>query len=116
MAESYEHNLGDHEDPLPGPTWTVGIVGGVALAVSLLGVSALLYDMMGEERQVKILDAEVPTAVEVLHAQQLQRLQGPPRLELRPGNLEGEASLVIPIEDAMRLVVQEAQGQSPPAP
>ena len=44
MSDAYEHNPGDHEDPLAGPTWTLGITGIELFAVSVLGVAAIFYD------------------------------------------------------------------------
>ena len=42
MSHEYlEHNPGDHEDPLAGPTWTVGIIGTVMFVVTVLGVASL---------------------------------------------------------------------------
>ena len=39
---------------------------------------------------------------------QLARLDGPPRRELRLENPEGEESIVIPLDEAMNLLVTEA--------
>ena len=50
MHEVYEHNPGDHEDPLPGPTWILGILGSGLLGVVVLGVTALFFN--ADERMI----------------------------------------------------------------
>jgi hypothetical protein len=103
MTDTFEHNPGDHEDPLAGPTWTISFIGVALLAVSMLGVAALFYDVEGIERDVKVLAVPVEE-VATMRAAQEARLAGPVRLERR---IEGEDSLVIPIEQAMEAVVSE---------
>lgn len=105
MTDTFEHNSGDHEDPVAGPTWTVSIVGAVLFVASVLGVAALYYDVLAEEEVVKVYE---PAEAEIaeLQKQQLARLEGPIRNEIRLG-AEGGA-LVIPIEQAMELIVEEA--------
>ncbi|MBT8486961.1 MAG: hypothetical protein HKO59_13640 [Phycisphaerales bacterium] len=107
MSDTFEHNPGDHEDPLAGPTWTVGIVGAVMLAVSVLGTAALYYDMRTQEEEEKVLSQPVLERA-VLDDEQGARLDGPYRIERRPENVDGDPSVVIPIEDAMAIVVREA--------
>ena len=106
MSDVFEHNPGDHEDPLAGPTWTIALILVVLMAVSLLGVAALYYDAVDAERAVKVLDLPVYD-VELARVTQEARLQGPVRLERR---IEGEDSLVIPLDQAMDLVVEEGFG------
>lgn len=102
MSETFEHNPNDHEDPLAGPTWTIGIIGVILLAVSLLGLTALFYDRTDLELDVKVL--EVPSiALDEMRAVQSERLAGF-RLEKR---VPGEESLVIPIERAMEIIVRQ---------
>ena len=103
MTDIQEHNTGDHEDPLPGPTWTVGVIGVVLLAVSVLAVAALFYERASVEREIKVLSQ--PTIyLMAVNAEQLAHLEGPVRIESRS---EDEDSLVIPLEDAMTLTVRE---------
>lgn len=109
MSDSYEHNPGDHEDPLAGPTWVVGIAGFALVAVCALGVAALMYGVFDREVEIKVDDQPV-IAREIVRAEQHARLEGPPRREIRTENPDGEESLVIPIEEAMSIVVAEAAG------
>ncbi len=103
MDDPFEHNPTDHEDPLAGPTWTIGIIGMVLLAVTVLAVAAVFYDFDTAEREIKIETA--PTkAVEQLAAEQRLRLAGM-RRERRVG---GEEAVVIPIDLAMELMAHEA--------
>ena len=103
MSDYIEHNPGDHEDPLAGPTWTIGIIGVILLAVTLLGLAALFYSTADGEIDEKVLSVAGGTLDE-MEAEQEARLTGV-RLEKR---VEGEDSLVIPIERAMELLVEEA--------
>ena len=108
MTDTYEHNPGDHEDPLPGPTITIGLIGIALLVVSVLGVTTLLYQVTDQEYEKKVVDQRVnigPPELEKLNSEQLARLAGPARRELRPENPAGQESLVIPIEDAMAKLV-----------
>lgn len=98
----------DHEDPLSAPTWVVGIVGGVIFVACVLGVSGLLYDLLGVRRGEVVLDATQGKPVDRLTEAQLARLEGPARRELRPDSPEGDASIVIPIEDAMQLLIEDS--------
>lgn len=117
MTEVFEHNPGDHEDPLTGPTWIIGFLGSVLLAVIVLGLTALVYNAQHEETQIKIIQRD-PQELENLRAAQTARITGEPRwVEV----LEGEKvvqHLVIPIDQAMQLVVNEAPrpaaGAAPP--
>ena len=105
MTNPLEHNPTDHEDPLAGPTWTIGIVGIVLLAVTVLAVSAVYYDIDAAEREAKIEIAQT-SDFERLAAEQRVRLTG----MRRERRADGEDAVVIPIDLAMELVVQEAGG------
>jgi hypothetical protein len=108
MSEIYEHNQGDHEDPLSGPTWTVGVVGVILLVVICLGTAAIFYSVFAAELDRKVIN-QPHLEYEQNRAENLERLDGPPRYELRPDLPEGEKALVIPIEQAMSAMAQEAQ-------
>ncbi len=103
MNDPLEHNPTDHEDPLAGPTWTIGIVGMVLLAVTVLAVAAVFYDVDIAEREIKIEIAPT-SAFEQLAAEQRLRLAG----MRRERRADGEEAVVIPIDLAMELIVQEA--------
>ena len=113
MSDYYEHNPGDHEDPLPGPTWLIGFIGVVLLVVVVLGVTALYFDTETEEATVSVLQT-TPMELEELDAQQLARLEGPPRWEVEVA--EGSVTarrIVIPIDEAMERIVVEMGRQAP---
>ncbi|MBX3374013.1 MAG: hypothetical protein KF817_09265 [Phycisphaeraceae bacterium] len=112
MSDHSEHNPSDHEDPLAGPTWTVGIAGILLLAALVLGGTALTYQVRGRE-QARVQVAPAVAAVEALRAEQRGRLAGPARRELRDDSESGEPALVIPIDAAIDLVVRDAAGQRP---
>jgi hypothetical protein len=114
MTDTYEHNPNDHEDPVAGPTWTVSIVGAVLFVVSVLGVAALYYNVVSEEEVAKRYEdppadetRQKPlTDLQQLDREQLARLDGPVRIERRVEVPEG--ALVIPIDQAMELIIEEA--------
>jgi len=110
MMHQPEHNTGDHEDPIAGQTWMVSFVGTALLIVIFLGLTALYYNYAATEAEAMIIDRE-PAQFNALTAAQLAQLQGVPRWEERQaeGAEEGvmDRHLVIPIDQAKRLVVEE---------
>ena len=105
MNDSLEHNPGDHEDPLAGPTWAVSFVSIGLFVAIVLGVTALAYTMRDAEIRTAVIDQ--PNAqVEGLKAAQNARLTAPPHRELRAEN-GGDPAIVIPIDEAMRRIAQE---------
>jgi hypothetical protein len=120
MSEVFEHNLGDHEDPLTGPTWIVGFLGAVLLTVITLGLTALFYNAKRDEEQAKVIHRD-PMELLNLQSEQHARIADPPRWVEREIRVEGSEkpqvvrTLTIPIDHAMQLVVNE-QGQQTQAP
>ena len=110
MTEVFEHNPdpSDHEDPLTGPSWYVGLVGGLILVVTLLGLTALYYnEKAGEAQSPEKFVAKIPAELKKLRDGQRERLTSPAHREVRDEAGEQITALVIPIEDAMHLVVKE---------
>jgi hypothetical protein len=107
MSETSEHNIGDHEDPLPGPTWIVGLLGVVLLVVIGMGLTALYYNAMQHEDTKKFVDPD-PGELVNLRTAQLARLGGTPHWE-QSKNADGKdvKALIIPIDQAMQKVVQD---------
>lgn len=109
MSDHFEHNANDHEDPDAGSTWTVGFVGAFLVPATMLGVAALTYSIIDEHRAAMAEEAgPVVTEVDALRTAQTTRLQADPHRELRPENLDGSESLVIPLSEAIELYVAEA--------
>ena len=106
MSEVFEHNPGDHEDPLPGPSYLVGLVGAVLLIVIFLGVTALFFNADSDEITRKVIDRD-PAELDALRAQQQALLTGPPHWEKYTENDKPQTALVIPLEQAMQLTVKE---------
>jgi hypothetical protein len=109
MTEVYEHNPGDHDDPVAGSTWLIGAVGTAALLVTIFGVTALLYH--ADEEQMLVSVVNQPAAEQQrLRAEQEARLAKEPQwIKVREEGAETETdAFVIPIERAMELVVREA--------
>lgn len=111
MTDVFEHNPGDHEDPLTGPSWYVGIVGVLILVAMLLGLTALYYNMVTEEEVEKVINSG-REELEDLRREQSLYLTGPARWEERLVDGEVVIALIIPIEEAMELVVRDAEGTS----
>lgn len=107
MSEHDEHNPLDHEDPLPGPTWIIGILGSVLLVVVVLGVTALFFNADARMIDSKVMEQTYPQ-FETLKEGQLARLQGPPRRVEVVENDKVVESVVIPIEQAMQMFVARA--------
>jgi hypothetical protein len=110
MTDVYEHNPADHEDPLPGPTWMIGFIGVVLLIVIVLGITALFHDAWQADEEVKVVDAE-PVEMIALRRQQAAQLEAMRWEEREEIGLDGQPTtvraLVIPIDRAMELIVQE---------
>ncbi len=107
MTDVFEHNPDDHDDPLTGPSWYIGLVGGLLLVATLLGLTALYYNLTTAEEQEKVIISR-PPELEKLRREQSVYLTGPARWVEQEINGEVTTSLIIPIEDAMRLVVTDA--------
>ncbi|MHC4416164.1 MAG: hypothetical protein ACYS0G_12860 [Planctomycetota bacterium] len=115
MTEVYEHNPEDHDDPVATPTWLVGLFGAVALVVIILGLTALYYNAKAEAFREQVLSRDRLDVLE-LRRQQEALLGGPPRWVERDEQGETVEALVIPIERAMALVVEEANPGAAAAP
>ncbi len=106
MSEVFEHNPEDHEDPRAGITWFVGFVGSVAFVVTTLAGWALYYNVKGEQVEESFIAPAREEVAELKRSQQAM-LEGPPRwIEVDEAG-EKVRRYVIPIEQAMGLVVQE---------
>jgi hypothetical protein len=127
MSEHAEHNPNDHEDPLPGVTWIVGIGGAIVLVVVFEALTALFYHAR-EDEIVKVVhhinEPEVAATVEAQEA----LLHGTSRTETRPVLLpDGKIKLApdgaeetelvtiptIPIDRAMEEIVTTYGGAHP---
>jgi len=108
VSDVYEHNPGDHEDPQAGPTLLVGIVGTLMLVAILLALTAIYYNAKAREVEVQVVDVD-RAEVRDLYEGQRALLHESGR---KPREVLGETVEVdvIPIERAMALVVQEANG------
>ena len=107
MSEVFEHNPGDHEDPLPGPTWIVGFLGAVLLAIVGLGLTALFFNADSRMVDEKVTDQIYPQFQSV-KAEQLARIEGKPRRVEVSENDRNVMTVVIPIDRAMQLYAERA--------
>ena len=102
-----EHNLDDHEDPEHFSTLLVGLVGAVMLAVTVMGVTALYYNMKAVKVVEQVINRQRLEPVEHYGAQ-AALLAGPPRWVDRDEQGTQTRAYVIPIDRAMELVVAES--------
>jgi hypothetical protein len=106
LTAVYEHNPGDHDDPKPGLTWLLGLLGALLLVVVVLGVTALYFNVKAEVFQRQVVS---PPSREVLdlRARQEALLDGGWVEVQRQG--EAVRIYTIPIEQAMEIVVENGQ-------
>jgi hypothetical protein len=116
MSEVFEHNPGDHEDPLPGPTWLIGILSAVLLSVVVLGVTAIFFNADTRMVDAKVVDADYPQ-VDAMREAQLAAIEGPARKKEVLENDQKVTNIVIPIDLAMqKYAAQVAQQNEPQVP
>jgi hypothetical protein len=107
LTEVYEHNPEDHEDPTHGITWLVGLMGALLLVVIMLGLTALYYNVKAGEIQDHVISRQRDEVVE-LRRRQEALLAGPPRFIERDEQGRTVTAYIIPIEQAMESVVEQA--------
>ncbi len=104
--EHHEHNIGDHEDPIPSSTWLVGAVGVVLFVVIIFGLTALYYNAQKEENEAKL---HQPMPVELARYRERQQrhfVEQPSWVERQAGGNHIRAR-VIPLDQAMEDVIEE---------
>jgi len=106
MSEAYEHNPGDHEDPLAGSTWMIGLLSTVLFVVICLGITAVLYHAQRTEFTEKVLNTEV---LEIARMRQTwgEQLNAPPHYLTQLTDQGEDRAVVIPIESAMEIISRE---------
>lgn len=104
--EYYEHNPGDHDDPVAGPTWLTALVAVVLFLVIIFGVTAMFYSVQLEEVRVKLLDRE-PLQLQLYRQEQQQLLAGEPHWVEETVGDQVIRRYVIPIDQAMDRVIEE---------
>jgi hypothetical protein len=107
LTAVYEHNPEDHDDPTAGFTWLLGLVGVLLLVVTILGLTALYYNVKADMFQRQVVSAEREELLELRRGQEAL-LAGPPRYLERDEQGETVRAYIIPIEQAMEIVVREA--------
>ena len=109
MSEVYDHNPEEHDDPSAGPTWLTTVVGVLLLVATVLGTTALYYNVKAGEVEREVI-ARPFDAIGTMRKNQLARIEGTARKVTRVGeNGEMEEAFLIPIDRAMEIVVAEHQ-------
>jgi hypothetical protein len=107
VSDAFEHNPGDHEDPLAGPTWLIGALGVLTLVIILMVLTAIYYNTKAEEVKENFI-TPVREDVVAMKTRQEALLHEPAGWVERQEGGETVRAYVIPIERAMELVVQDA--------
>jgi hypothetical protein len=108
MSDVFDHNPSEPDDPAAAATWVVSLVGVLLLVATILGVTAIYYNVKATEVEEAVLALPYKT-VETMRSRQEALLQGPPRRVTRVDETGEVEVLVIPIDRAMELVVAEHQ-------
>ena len=111
MTEISEHNPDDHGDPSSSSTLLVGVVGALLLVATVMGTSALYYNVKADQVLSKVITPERVEPVEHYRPQQ-EFLTGPARWIQRDEQGETVRAFIIPIERAMELVVLDSGQES----
>ncbi len=106
MTDHFEHNIDDHEDPAASSTSLVGFISVVLLVVTMLGVTALYYNVKATQVDKEVVQVDIDEPRKA-RTRQEQRLTAPARWEERDDGGEVTRELVIPLERAMKIVVEE---------
>ena len=107
MTDQYEHNIGDHEDPRASSTWLIGFIGALLVVVTMLGVTALYYNVKASKVEEVVVD-EPLIEVKKARIRQEQLITGHPRwVEVEDVGGGVRRELAIPIDRAMQLIVDE---------
>ena len=109
MTDHHEHNLDDHEDPSASSTWLLGFIGAVLLVVTMLGVTALYYNVKAQQVDEKVVKVNINDVTNA-RAKQQGRLTDSAHWEEREDGGEIVRELVIPIDQAMAIVAAENGG------
>lgn len=95
-------------DPAATPTGMIGFLGAILTVTTMLVVTALYYNEKASEIE-KVVTNETRLDIAQMKAAQESLLAGPPRwIERVDENGATVSALLIPIDDAIRLVVAEA--------
>ncbi len=106
MTDRYEHNIDDHEDPAASSTSLVGFIGVVLLVVTMLGITALYYNVKEQRVDETVVEPD-RVDVQKVRIRQERLLHTPARWVERDEGGEVTRELAIPIERAMKIVVEE---------
>lgn len=110
MSTHYEHNIQDHEDPAAGYTWMIGLIGTVLLVVTVLATVALYYNIKASEDKVARIEPDRKD-VKLMRKKQLKVLTDRSRwVEREDESGEIIRHLVIPIDSAIQLVIEQHGG------
>ncbi len=109
MTDQYEHNLDDHEDPAASSTWLIGFIGSVLLIVTMLGITALYYNVKTAQVDTEVVQPDIDDVTDARNRQE-RHLTDSARWVERDEGGEVVRALAIPIDRAMELIVAENSG------
>ena len=103
---------GDTEDPRPMSTWMIGICSIILFAVICLAVAAMFYGAVHRETKRKVVSVRTQ-ATQLMREARVEALKQDAHWETwtdADGELTGERNLRIPMDQAVRLVIDEYGG------
>lgn len=98
----------NYDDPKADTLATIGFVGTLLFIATVIGLSALYFNVQNREIDAKVMNADFP------ELRQLQTEQRTALSSYRYANPE-KTAVAIPIDRAMQLVVEEANRAAKPA-
>lgn len=98
----------NYDDPKADTLATIGFVGTLLFIATVIGLSALYFNVQNQEINAKVMNADFP------ELRQLQTDQRTALSSYRYANTE-KSAVAIPIERAMQLVVETANREARPA-
>jgi hypothetical protein len=105
LTDVFDHNPDDHDDPRAVPIWYLGLVGVVLMVVIVLGLTAVYYNVKAEVYADQVLRRTYREVQDLRAGQEALLAGGTVEVEVQGETVRKNT---MPIEDAMRLVVEAA--------
>ena len=105
---NFDHLPGNTEDPRNTPMWMLTVISTVLFIVTVLGVAAMYYGAVYRETEGKLISVR-SQAAQVMREAQAMQAEDEPHWETwtdADGELVGEKSLKIPVEDAAKIIIE----------
>ena len=104
----FDHLPGNIEDPRGRPVWMLTFISTALFIVTVLAVAAMYYGAVYRETQGKLVSVRTQAA-EVMREARAMQNEDEPHWETwtdADGELAGEKTLKIPVDDAARIIIE----------